>query len=136
MKSPKSVWNRGFIRQICRLTRTLTGRGERMRASGPVEREVRRSDDMISPQSKQTGSMEDGHNLDKVGPDAIDDSVVTVNHLANRLVANLRDDAPGQRVGPQTFHRRNKPFNEKIGVPRRVASHIGPYCFNVLDGLR
>src|SRR5882724_4764465 len=26
MKSPKSVWNRGFIRQICRLTPAVTGR--------------------------------------------------------------------------------------------------------------
>jgi hypothetical protein len=80
--------------------------------------------------------MEDGHNLDKIGPDAKHEAVVTVNHLTNRVVANLRDDAPGQRVGLQTFHRGYEPFNEKIGVPRRVAGHIGPYRLDVLDGLR
>jgi hypothetical protein len=80
--------------------------------------------------------MEDGHNFDKIGPDAIHDSVVTVNHLANGVVANLRDDAPGQRVGFQTFHRGYEPFNEKVGVPRGVACYIGPYRFDVLDGLR
>src|SRR6266542_4318006 len=105
-------------------------------AAGPLKPEVRRSEDTISPQSKQTGSMEDGHNLDKIEPDAIHESVVTVNHLANRVVANLRDDASRQRVGLQTFHRGYEPFNEKVGVPRRVACHIGPYRFNVLDGLR
>jgi len=80
--------------------------------------------------------MEDGHNLDKIGPDAIHDAVVTVDHLTNRVVADLRNDAPGQRVGLQTFHRGYEPFNEKVGVPRRVACHIGPYRFDVLDGLR
>jgi len=40
-------------------------------AAGPLKPEVRRSEDTVSPQSKQTGSMEDGHNLDKIGPDAI-----------------------------------------------------------------
>lgn len=80
--------------------------------------------------------MEDGHNLDEIWPDAIHDSVVTVNHLANCVVANLRDDAPGQRVSPQTFHRGYEPFNEKVGVPCGVACHIGPYRLNVLDGLR
>jgi hypothetical protein len=80
--------------------------------------------------------MEDGHNLDKIGPDAIHDAVVAVNHLANRVVANLRDDAPGRRVRLQTFHRGYEPFNEKVGVPRRVACYIGPYRFDVLDSLR
>jgi hypothetical protein len=59
-----------------------------------------------------------------------------VNQLTNRVVAKLRDDAPGQRVGPQTFHRGYEAFNEKVAVPRGVACHIGPYRFDVLDGLR
>jgi hypothetical protein len=80
--------------------------------------------------------MEDGHNLDKIGPDAIHDAVVTVNHLADRVVANLRNDAPGQRVSVQTFHRGYEPFNEKVSVPRRVACNIGPNRLDVLDGLR
>ena len=80
--------------------------------------------------------MEDGYNLEKIRPDAIHDAVVTVDDLTNRVVANLRDDAPGQRVSLQTFHRGYEPFNEKVGVARRVACHIGPYRFDVLDGLR
>jgi hypothetical protein len=80
--------------------------------------------------------MEDGHHLDKIGPDSIHDAVVTVNHLTNRVVANLRNDAPGQRVGLQTFHRGHESLNEKVGVPLRVACHIGPYRFDILDGLR
>ena len=80
--------------------------------------------------------MEDGHTLDKIGPKAIHDAVVTVDDLTNRVVANLRDDAPGRRIGLQTFHRRYETFNEKVGVARRVACHIGPDRFDVLDGLR
>jgi hypothetical protein len=41
-----------WLSTVCirvRITRTLTGRGERMRASGPVERVVRRLDTMRFP---------------------------------------------------------------------------------------
>jgi len=38
--------------------------------------------------------MEDGHNLDKIRPEAIDDSVATMDDLAKGLVADLRHDSP------------------------------------------
>lgn len=39
--------------------------------------------------------MEDGHNLHKVKPEAIDDPVVTVDDLAKRLVTDLWHHPPG-----------------------------------------
>ncbi len=41
--------------------------------------------------------MEDRHDLDDIGPGAIDDSVVSVDDLTKRVVTDLRDDAPPLR---------------------------------------
>jgi hypothetical protein len=68
--------------------------------------------------------MKDGDNLNQIWPHTIHDSVVAVDHLTKCVVANLRDDAPGQRVGLQAFHRGNEPFNEKGCRVGRVACHI------------
>jgi hypothetical protein len=38
--------------------------------------------------------MEDGHNLDRIRPDAIDDAVIAVDDFTQGFVANLRHDSP------------------------------------------
>jgi hypothetical protein len=43
--------------------------------------------------------VEDGDNLDKIRPDAIHDAIVAADDLAKCLVANLKNDATGQRIG-------------------------------------
>jgi hypothetical protein len=80
--------------------------------------------------------MEDRHNLDQIRPDAIHDSAAAVDHLTKRVVADLRNDAAGQRVGLEAFDRGNEALNEKVGGVRRVAGHIGSYCLDVFDGQR
>jgi hypothetical protein len=56
--------------------------------------------------------MEHSHDLDELKTDAIDDPIVTTDDLTKCLVANLRDDAPGQRVGLEMINRRYQAFNE------------------------
>ena len=80
--------------------------------------------------------MKDRHDLDRVRPNAIHDSVVAVDYLTKPLVTDLRDGAPGQRIRLQTLDRGNKALDEKVGGPRRVACHIGPYRLYVFDGQR
>jgi hypothetical protein len=57
-------------------------------------------------------------------------------YLTKRLVTDLRDDAPGQRIPLQTLDRGNKALNEKVGGARRVTCHIGPYRLYVFDSQR
>ncbi len=80
--------------------------------------------------------MEDGHGLDKVRPHTVHGTVVAVNYLSDSVVANLRDDVSGQRRGLEAFHCGYEAFNKEVGVSLRVTCHVGPYRFEVFDGLR
>jgi hypothetical protein len=62
--------------------------------------------------------VEDGHDLNELSPDAIDDSVVPMEHLTKRVIADLRDNASGQWVGLQAFDGSNQAFNKKVGGVR------------------
>jgi hypothetical protein len=46
-------------------------------------------EDTVSAESKQARSVEDGHDFDEVKSEAIDDTIVPMDHLAKRLVTDL-----------------------------------------------
>jgi len=48
--------------------------------------------------------MKHGRDLDQVRSQAVDDSVVAVDDLADRLVAKLRHDTSRARVVLESFH--------------------------------
>lgn len=52
----------------------------------------------LSVESEQVGTMEDRRYLDDLMSQTVDDSVVAVDDLADRLVAKLRHDTSGARV--------------------------------------
>jgi hypothetical protein len=80
--------------------------------------------------------MEDGHDLDEIGPKAINDAVVALDDLAKLGVANLRHNSPRSRIGLESRDRRNESFNEQICELWRIVCHVSPYRLDVFDGLR
>lgn len=74
-------------------------------------------------------------NLDGILSQAINDAVVALDDLADRLVAKLRHHPSRARVLRESPHRGDDPLDDKVGVMSGVASHIRPYRLDVLDGL-
>jgi hypothetical protein len=67
--------------------------------------------------------------------EAIHNAVVTVDDLADRLVAKLRHHPSGARVLLKSAHRGNDPFNDEVGVASRVACNLRADRLDVLDRL-
>ena len=80
---------RGTRRLVCP-TITLTGRGERMRASGPVERVVIRGLRLNSPCS--SSPMDDRKDCDLPCVQVVNEAVGSHEELANRSVTKFRND--------------------------------------------
>ena len=80
--------------------------------------------------------MKHGRNLDDVMPQTVDDSVVTMNDLADRLVAKLRHDPSRTRMFLEPLHREDDSFDDKVGIVRGVTGDMGAYGLDVLDCLR
>src|SRR5262245_56559907 len=89
----------------------------------------------ISLESEQTGTMKHGRDLDDVISEAVDDSIVAVNDLTDRVVAKLRYDPSRARVTLEPFDDGDDPFNDKIGIPSGVTGDMGAYRLDVLDCL-
>src|SRR3989449_6359739 len=96
---------------------------------------VRRSDVMTSIESEQASTMKYGGNFDDLISEAIHNAVVTVDDLADRLVAKLRHYPSGAKVLLKSAHRGNDPFNDEVGVASRVACNIRADRVDVLDRL-
>ena len=79
--------------------------------------------------------MKHGRNLDDVVPEPIHDSVVPINDLAERLVANLWYHPPGTRAVLQERYSGDDPFNDEVGVVRGIAGYLHPDRFYVVDRL-
>lgn len=89
-----------------------------------------------SVESKQASPVEDGRNLDDVISQAVDDSVVAMNDLADRLVAQLRHDTPRTRVVLKPLHGGDDSFDDKSGIASGVTGDMGAYRLDVLNCLR
>lgn len=68
--------------------------------------------------------MEYCRDLDDIIAQAVDDSIVAVDDLTNRLVAELRYDTSRARVILKPFNGRDEPFNDEIGIASRVAGDM------------
>ena len=79
--------------------------------------------------------MKHGRDLDDVMSKTVDDSVVTVNDLADGLVAKLRYDTSRTRMVLEPLHGSHDPFDDKVGVVSGVAGDMNAYRLNVLDCL-
>ena len=80
--------------------------------------------------------MKHGRNLDNVMSQTVDDSVVTVNDLADRFVAKLRHDTSRTRVVLEPLHGGDDPFDDKVGIVGGVTGDMDAYRLDVLDCLR
>ena len=80
--------------------------------------------------------MKHSRDLDHVMSQAVDDSVGTVNDLADRFVAKLRHDTSRTRVVLKPLHRGDDPFDDKVGITSGVTGDVGAYRLDVLDCLR
>jgi len=89
----------------------------------------------VSVEPKRTSTVKDRRDLDDIVSKAVDDAVVAVDELTNRLVAKLRDDAARPRVILQAFHRGDQSLDDKVGVVCGVAGDMRAYRLNVLDRL-
>jgi len=76
--------------------------------------------------------MKDGGDLDDVVAQAVDDSVATVDDLADRFVAKPRHDTSRAGVVHESFYSSDDPVDDKIGVVSGVAGNVGAYCLDVL----
>ena len=90
----------------------------------------------LSLKSEQASAMEYCRDLDDIIAQAVDDSIVAVDDLTNRLVAELRYDTSRARVILKPFNGRDEPFNDEIGIASRVAGDMGAYRLDVMDCLR
>src|SRR5256886_10969633 len=96
---------------------------------------VRRSDVMTSIESKQASTMKYGGNFDDLISEAIHNALVTVDDLADRLVAKLRHYPSGARVLLKSAHRGNDPFTDAAGVASRVPCNIRAHPVDGCDPL-
>jgi hypothetical protein len=80
--------------------------------------------------------MEYGGDLDDIIAQAVDDSIVAVDDLTDRLVAELGYDTSRARVILEPFNSRDEPFNDEIGIVSRVAGDMRAYRLDVMDCLR
>ena len=80
--------------------------------------------------------MKHGRNLHDVTPQTVDDAIVTVDDLADRLVAKLRHDTSRARIVHESFHGGDYSFDNKIGVVSGVPGDMRVYRLDVLDCLR
>ena len=80
--------------------------------------------------------MRHGRYLDDVMSQAVDDSVVTVNDLADRFVAKLGHDPSRTRVVLELLDDGDDPFDDKVAIVSRVTGDMGAYRLDVLDCLR
>ncbi len=80
--------------------------------------------------------MKHSRDLDDVMSQSIDDSVVAVNDLADRLVAKLRNDTSRTRMVLEPLHGGDDPFGDKVGIMSGVTGDMGAYRLDVLDCLR
>ena len=78
----------------------------------------------FSVESEQASTMKHGRDLDDVMSQAVDDSVVPVDDLANRLVPKLRHDTSGSRVVRESFHGGDEPLGKKVSVVKGVARNV------------
>ena len=78
----------------------------------------------LSVESEQASTMKDGRDLDDVMSQAIDDSVVAVDDLADRLVPELRYDTSRARVVLESFHGGDDPFDDQVGVVSGVVGDM------------
>src|SRR5206468_11926270 len=88
-----------------------------------------------SIESVQASTMKYDGDFDDLISEAIHNAVVTVDDLADRLVAKLRHHPSGARVLLKSAHRGNDPFNDEVGVASRVACNIRADRLDVLDRL-
>ena len=79
--------------------------------------------------------MKHGRNLDDIISEAIHDAIVTMDDLTDRFVVNLRHAASRARIVLESFHSRQDPLHNEIGVVRRVLGHMNTYRFDVLNRL-
>ena len=89
----------------------------------------------LSVESEQASTMKHGRDLDDVMSQTVDDSVVPVDDLANRLVSKLRHDTSGSRVVRESFHGGDEPLDKKVSVVRGVAADMRADRLDVLDCL-
>ena len=80
--------------------------------------------------------MKHGRDLDDVISQAVDDSIVAVDDLTDRVVAKLGYDTSRARVVLKPFHGGDDPFDDKVGIVSRVTGDMGAYRLDVLDCLR
>ncbi len=69
--------------------------------------------------------MKHSRDLDDVMSQAIDDSVVAVNDLADRRVAKLRNDTSRTRIVLEPLHGGDDPFGDKVGITSGVTGDMG-----------
>lgn len=69
--------------------------------------------------------MKHGGDLDDVVAQAVDDSVATVDDLADRFVAKLSHDPSRAGMVHESFHSSDDPLDDKIGVVSGVAGNVG-----------
>src|SRR5437762_14379532 len=88
-----------------------------------------------SVESEQARTMKHSRDLDHGMSQAVDDSVGTVNDLADRFVAKLRHDTSRTRVVLKPVHRGDDPFDDKVGIASGVTGDVGAYRLDVLHCL-
>jgi len=79
--------------------------------------------------------MKHRRDLDDVMSHAVDDSVVAVDDLADRLVAKLRYNTSGARVVLEALHGGDDPLDDEVGVVSGVSGDMRTYCLHILDCL-
>jgi len=80
--------------------------------------------------------MKHSRDLDDVISQTINDSVVAVNDLADRLVAKLRHNTSRTRMVLEPLHGGDDSFGDKVGIMSGVTGDMGTYRLDVLDCLR
>jgi hypothetical protein len=87
-------------------------------------------------ETEEAGTMKHGCDLDDVISQAIDDSIIAVDDLTDRVVAKLRYDTSRAWVVLKPFHDGDNPFDDEVGIVSRVAGDMSAYRLDVLDCLR
>lgn len=80
--------------------------------------------------------MKHSRDLDNIMSQTIDDSVVAMSYLADRLVAELGHDTSRARMILEPLHGGDDSFHDKVGIVSGVTGDMGAYRLDVLDSLR
>ena len=113
-----------LVGQSCHVRKGIDGRG---RGAGILNR---------SFEPKQASRVEDCDDLNKRGCRAIHDTVMSVDHLTKRFIADLRNHLPRKRKGTESIHRGHDPFHEQVRLVLGIPRHEESDGLDVLNGLR